>query len=37
LKFINKEEIFLENITHIAWSTGGMLVPEKERTILLDK
>lgn len=37
IKFINKEEISPENITHIAWSTGGMLVPESEREKLLKK
>lgn len=37
IKFINKEEISHENITHIAWSTGGMLVPESEREKLLKK
>lgn len=37
IKFINKEEISHENITHIAWSTGGMLVPENEREKLLKK
>lgn len=37
IKFLNKEEISPENITHIAWSTGGMLVPESEREKLLKK
>ena len=37
IKFINKEEISPENIIHIAWSTGGMLVPENEREKLLKK
>lgn len=37
IKFLNKEEISPENITHIAWSTGGMLVPENEREKLLKK
>lgn len=37
IKFINKEEISPENITHVAWSTGGMLVPESEREKLLKK
>lgn len=37
IKFINKEEISPENIIHIAWSTGGMLVPESEREKLLKK
>lgn len=37
IKFINKEEISPENIIHIAWSTGGMLVPECEREKLLKK
>lgn len=37
IKFINKEEISPDNITHIAWSTGGMLVPESEREKLLKK
>lgn len=37
IKFINKERIYPENITHIAWSTGGMLVPESEREKLLKK
>ncbi|MFR7836190.1 MAG: D-serine ammonia-lyase [Ezakiella sp.] len=37
IKFINKEEISPENITLIAWSTGGMLVPESEREKLLKK
>lgn len=37
LKFLNKEELSLEKITQIAWSTGGMLVPENEREKLLNK
>ena len=37
IKFINKEKISPENIIHIAWSTGGMLVPESEREKLLKK
>lgn len=37
IQFINNEKITPENITHIAWSTGGMLVPESEREKLLDK
>lgn len=35
--YINNEKITPENITHIAWSTGGMLVPESERGKLLNK
>lgn len=35
--YINNENITPENITHIAWSTGGMLVPESEREKLLNK
>lgn len=35
--YINNENITPENITHLAWSTGGMLVPESERGKLLNK
>ena len=35
--YINNENITPENITHLAWSTGGMLVPESEREKLLNK
>lgn len=35
--YINNEKITPENITHIAWSTGGMLVPESERGKLFKK
>lgn len=36
-KYVETHGIQEENITHIAWSTGGALVPEQDRELFLEK
>ncbi|HLR01495.1 MAG TPA: D-serine ammonia-lyase [Virgibacillus sp.] len=35
--YIQQNGIIPENITHIAWSTGGSLVPEKDRNVFYER